>query len=89
MIALVEDMKAAREAATSMFAVQLLKEDIARLERLLWDWAANYTEPPKPAYDRVFLRELGAADLVVTAFEDISRDGAAFGDVLDATASAL
>ena len=30
----VEDMKAARDAATSMFAAQLLKEDIARLERL-------------------------------------------------------
>lgn len=46
MIALIEDMKAARDAATSMFAAQLLKEDISRLERLqallaeIDDWEA-------------------------------------------------
>lgn len=34
MIGLLSEMRNAREAATSMFAAQLLKEDIARIERL-------------------------------------------------------
>lgn len=62
---------------------------IARLERLLWDWALADTEPADPAYDRVYLRELGADALVEAAFRDLSRDAAGFGDVLDAVATAL
>lgn len=62
---------------------------IARLERLLWDWALAKTEPDDPAFDRVFLRQLGPDALVEAAFRDLSRDAAGFGDVLEAVADAL
>ena len=62
---------------------------IARLERLLWDWALADAEPDEPAYDRVYLRELGPDALVEAAFRDLSRDAAGFGDVLETVASAL
>ncbi|MBV6638697.1 MAG: DUF2254 domain-containing protein [Mameliella sp.] len=62
---------------------------IARLERLLWDWALNTSDTEGPLYDRVFLSELGAGDLVEAGFRDITRDAAGFGDVLTAVAEAL
>ncbi|WP_094033116.1 DUF2254 domain-containing protein [Antarctobacter heliothermus] len=62
---------------------------IARLERLLWDWALADAEAVEPSFDRVYLREVGADALLEAAFRDLSRDAAGFGDVLDAVAMAL
>lgn len=62
---------------------------IARLERLLWDWSKVQEGAPDPIFDRVYLDELGADALVEAGFRDISRDGAAFGDVLQTLAEAL
>lgn len=62
---------------------------VARLERLLWDWAANDQDPPEPLHDRVALRDTPASALVVAAFEGIARDAASSGAVLDSIATAL
>lgn len=62
---------------------------VARLERLLWDWAANDTPPPDPVHDRVALAEVSPGALVQAAFDGIARDGAAAGDVLEAIATAV
>ncbi len=62
---------------------------IARLERLLWDWALADADAEDPTYDRVYLRAIGADALVEAAFRDLSRDAAGFGDVLEAVATAL
>lgn len=62
---------------------------VARLERLLWDWAGTDADPPEPLHDRVFLNERPPSALVAAAFDGLARDGAGAGDVLDAMATAL
>ncbi|SMX48686.1 DUF2254 domain-containing protein [Maliponia aquimaris] len=62
---------------------------VARLERLLWDWAANDDAPPDPVHDRVALADTPPSALLRAAFDGIARDGATSGDVLDAVAAAL
>lgn len=62
---------------------------IARLERLLWDWALAEEKHDPPPFDRIFVPGLGPDALLEAAFRDLSRDGAGFGDVLAAIARAL
>jgi len=62
---------------------------VTRLERLLWDVLQTEPVQAQPVYDRVFVRPIPDSILIASAFRDISRDGAAFVDVLLAVSRAL
>lgn len=64
-------------------------EVVGRLERLLWDAVDVKPSSDCPLYDRVFVPSVAHSVLIETAFRDISRDGAAFVDVLLAISDAL
>ncbi|WP_371225283.1 DUF2254 domain-containing protein [Roseovarius sp. 2305UL8-3] len=64
-------------------------EVVGRLERLLWDGLSVEADEDGPLYDRVFVKSIANSTLIETAFRDISRDGAAFVEVLIAVSNAL
>ena len=62
---------------------------INRQERLLWDWARTPPEDAPPAYDRIFVRPVAAAELIENAYGSIARDGAGTIEVVERLLKAL
>lgn len=55
----------------------------------MWDGLQTKPVQNRPVYDRVFLKSVPDSVLIASAFQDITRDGAAFVDVLEAINAAL